>query len=338
MRILVTGGAGYVGSHCVRLLCERGRETLVLDDLSTGHAAAVDPRAELVVGDVGDEALLERLIKPGRFDAVMHFAAALDVAESVREPVKYYRNNVAASICLLRAMHDAGVRHMVFSSSCATYGEPPQLPITEDTAQQPVNPYGRTKLAIEWALADCASAWGLGSCSLRYFNAAGAARDGSIGEHRDVEVHLIPVALQVALGQRELVEIYGDDYPTSDGTCVRDFVHVEDVAQAHMLALESLADGMATYYNVGTGKPASVREVIEAARRVTGHAIPARSAPRRPGDPPELYADPSRLIRDLNWSPRYTDLDAIIETAWQWHKAHPYGYAGAERVKPPPAP
>jgi len=329
MRILVTGGAGYVGSHCVKLLCDRGHDVLVLDDLSTGHAAAVDRRAELVVGDIGDGELLGRLIRPGRFDAVMHFAAVLDVAESVREPLKYYRVNVGGSVCLLEAMRQAGVRRMVFSSTCATYGVPQHLPISEDTPQSPINPYGRTKLAVEWALSDCAAAWGLGACSLRYFNAAGAAADGSLGEHREHEVHLIPIALQVALGQRDAIEIYGEDYPTPDGTCVRDYVHVEDLAEAHLLALEALREGKVDHYNVGTGRPASVRQVIEAARQVTGHAIPARAAPRRAGDPPELYADPSRIMKDLNWSPKYTDLRAIIETAWRWHRAHPHGYADA---------
>lgn len=329
MRILLTGGAGYVGSHCLRALLDAGHEAAVLDDLSAGHRAAVDRRATLVEADVGDAERLATLLADGGFDAVMHFAASVNVGESVRDPLKYYGNNVAKTVVLLRAMHEAGVRRIVFSSTCATYGVPQRVPIDESQPCRPISPYGRTKLATEWALADCASAWGLGAVALRYFNAAGAASDGTIGEDHRPETHLIPVVLQVALGQRERVEIFGDDYPTRDGTCVRDYVHVEDLAQAHRLALEALEPGRFVAYNVGTGRGVTVGEVIEAARKVTGHAIPAAAAPRRPGDPPELFADPTRVRRDLGWRAEYERIEEIVASAWKWHSSHPRGFDDA---------
>lgn len=327
MKLLVTGGAGYVGSHCVRHLCDSGHAVTVLDNLSQGHRAAVDPRAAFVAGDIGDRLTLDRVLSNGGFDGALHFAAHLNVGESVSEPLKYYENNVAKTVALLAALRDAGVKRMIFSSTAAVYGEPPAVPITEEMPKAPINPYGHTKLAMEWALQDCAAAWGLGSVSLRYFNASGASADGTIGEDHDPETHLIPLVLQAALGQREHIAIYGRDYPTPDGTCVRDYVHVEDLAAAHRLALESIVEGQAERYNVGTGRGHSVLEVIESARRVTGRDIPAKDAPRRPGDPPSLYASADKLRRALGWTPRYADIDAIVASAWKWHAAHPHGFA-----------
>lgn len=325
MNILVTGGAGYVGSHCLRLLCDRGHETVVLDNLVTGYREAVDARSKFVCADLGDDDAMARIFEAGSFDAVMHFAASLDVGESVRDPLKYYRNNMANTAGLLSVMQRCGVKKLIFSSTCAIFGEPARMPIVEDLPKAPINPYGRTKLAIEWMLEDCATAWGLGSCALRYFNAAGASSDGKIGEAHDPEMHLIPLVLQVALGQRERISIFGTDYPTPDGTCVRDYVHVEDLADVHLLALESIEPGRVRNFNVGTGRGNSVHEVIEACRRVTKHDIPAESAARRPGDPPELYAGPEKLRRELGWSPRFTDIDDIVRSAWNWHRTHPNG-------------
>lgn len=326
MKIFVTGGAGYVGSHCVRRLVAAGHEVAVYDSLVAGHRQAVDPAAEFIAGDLADVDKLRQVLRPGRFDAVMHFAAFLNVGESVEKPLLYYRNNVINTINLLEAAQAAEIKRMVFSSSCAVYGEPEQLPITEDLPKAPISPYGTTKLIMEWALRDSAEAWGLGSVSLRYFNASGAAADGTIGEDHDPEPHLIPIVLQVALGQREAVSIFGNDYPTPDGTCIRDYIHVEDLAEGHLLAIEGLIEGQAEAYNVGTGQGHSVLELIAAARRVTGHEIPTEVVARRPGDPPALYASPDKLRRRYGWQPRYTDLEETVATAWCWHQSHPDGY------------
>ena len=328
MNLFVTGGAGYVGSHCVRALCRAGHHVVVLDNLvNGGHREAVDQRARLVVGDLADAGLVDQLFAAGSFDGVLHFAALLDVNESVRMPLEYYRNNVAHSVALMQAMQRHGVRRLVFSSTCATYGVPPAAPITEDMPQNPISPYGRTKLAVEWAMRDSAAAWGLGATALRYFNASGAAADATLGEDRNPEYHLIPLVLQVALGQRKDIRIFGEDYPTRDGTCIRDYIHVEDLAEVHRLAIETQPPAEFRYFNVGTGEGVSVRELIEVARDVTGHAIPALPAPRREGDPPELYADASKVLRELGWRATYTDIRRTIETAWNWHRAHPQGYA-----------
>jgi len=326
MRILLTGGAGYVGSHCVRGLCNAGHEVVVLDNLSRGHRQAADARATLVVGELGDPALLESLFAKHRFDGVLHFAAFAEVNKSVRQPLSYYQNNVAHTVTLLDAMRRHEVHRLVFSSSCAVYGVPPHVPITEEMPKNPINPYGRTKLAIEWALADCAAAWGLGATALRYFNAAGASTDGSIGEHHEPESHLIPRVLQVALGQAESIKIFGEDYPTPDGTCVRDYIHVEDLSDVHLKAVENQPPGVFQGFNVGTGVGVSVKELIVAARKVTGHPIPAITAPRREGDPPALYADPTRAQTHFTWKPRYTDIRKTLETAWKWYRSHPRGY------------
>ena len=325
MKVLVVGGAGYVGSHCLRRLVEAGHEVVVYDNLSAGHAGAVAEGVPLIRAELNDLFALDGVLADG-FEAVMHFAGFLNVGESVASPLKYYDNNVVNTICLLRLMEKHGVRRFVFSSTCATYGEPLSTPITEEMPQLPINPYGHTKLVMEWAMRDSAVAWGLGSCALRYFNAAGAAADGTIGEDHDPEVHLIPIVLQVALGQRDKVSVFGTDYPTPDGTCIRDYIHVEDLAEAHLLALESLADGRFDAYNVGTGIGTSVLELLQCARDVTGHPIHAESTDRRPGDPPRLYADPAKIKAALGWQPKYTDISKTIETAWQWHKRHPKGY------------
>ena len=327
MKVFVTGGAGYVGSHCVRALCDADHEIVIFDNLSNGHRAAADARAKLVVGDLGDTDLVRKTLRDGGFDAVMHFAALAEVGESVKEPLHYYRNNISYTVSLLEAMRECGIKKLVFSSTCATYGMPPSMPITEDMPQNPINPYGRTKLAIEWALRDSAAAWGLGATALRYFNASGAAADGSIGEHHDPESHLIPLVLQVALGQREVIRIFGTDYPTPDGTCVRDYIHVEDLGTVHRMAIETQPEGTFRYYNVGTGSGVSVKELIDAAREVTGHEIPATPTPRRPGDPPELYANPQKIMAELGWQPYYVDIRKTIETAWNWHRSHPKGFA-----------
>lgn len=325
MNILVIGGAGYVGSHAVRLLVRAGHEVWVYDNLSLGHRAAV-PRERLIVGELADKALLQRVLGERQIEAVMHFAAFALVGQSVEQPAIYYENNVVATLAMLEAMRAAGVRKIVFSSTTATYGEPANIPISEDEPQQPINPYGFTKLVIERALADYAHAYGLRYAALRYFNAAGASPDGDLGEDHHPESHLIPLVLQVALGQREKIFIFGDDYPTPDGTCIRDYVHVDDLGAAHLKALEKLNDTPALHLNLGTGKGHSVLEVVQACRRITGHAIPAEIAPRRPGDPPELVANADRARRQLGWEPRYADINAIVETAWRWHQSHPRGY------------
>jgi UDP-glucose 4-epimerase len=329
MRILVVGGAGYIGSHAVRRLLQAGHDAVVFDNLSLGHAAAV-PDGLLVVGDLADRAALLGVMQGGGIDAVMHFAAFASVPESVADPAKYYRNNLAGTLNLLDSMREAGVASLVFSSTCAVYGECEGGVLREDSPTRPINPYGATKLACERMIADYGHAYGLTSGTLRYFNACGAAGDGSIGEDHRPETHLIPLALQVALGQREYVAVCGTDYPTPDGTCIRDYVHVEDLADAHLDLLERVAAGEGGTYNLGTGIGFSVRQVVEAARRVTGHPIPVVEYPRRPGDPPRLVASPLALGRDQGWRPRFTDIEAIVETAWRWHSAHPLGYGGPD--------
>lgn len=325
MRVLVTGGAGYVGSHSAKLLSERSHEVTVVDNLAEGHRAAVG-KLPLIVADLLDRERITALIHDNRIEAVMHFAAFAYVGVSVAEPAKYYHNNIVGTLALLDAMRAGGAGRIVFSSTCATYGNPQRVPITEDHPQNPISPYGFTKLAIEHALADYARAYNLGYAALRYFNASGAAADGTIGEDHDPETHLIPLVLQVALGQREHAEIFGTDYPTPDGTCIRDYIHVDDLATAHLAALEQLKPGEELKLNLGTGQGASVKQVIDRCREVTGHPIPTREGPRRPGDPPELVADPSAAKRVLGWEAKHKDVRTIIESAWRWHSKHPRGY------------
>ncbi len=326
MNILVIGGAGYVGSHTVRRLINDGHTVWVYDNLSRGHRAAV-PEGRLIEGELGDRKRLESVMSEKRIDAVMHFAAFALVGESVAQPAMYYQNNVTATLELLEAMRASGVSKIVFSSTTATYGQPSKMPIAETTPQLPINPYGFTKLVVEHALADYARAYGFGVAALRYFNAAGASPDGDIGEDHEPESHLIPIVLQTALGQRERIGIFGDDYKTPDGTCIRDYIHVDDLADAHDRALQLLEPGSNIQVNLGTGVGQSVKDVVEACRRVTGHPIPTVLEERRPGDPDELVADSSLAQRLLNWKPKYTDIESIVETAWRWHKSHPRGYA-----------
>lgn len=326
MKILVAGGAGYIGSHAVRYLRRAGHEAWVYDNLSRGHRQAV-PAECLIEGELENRGRVAEVLRDKQIEAVMHFAAFALVGESVSDPALYYRNNVVAAISLAEAMRDAGVRKIVFSSTTATYGEPEKQPINEETRQDPINPYGFTKLVFEHVLADYARAYQWGYAALRYFNAAGAAPEGDLGEDHDPESHLIPIVLQVALGQRDEIVIFGDDYATPDGTCIRDYVHVQDLADAHLRALEKLQPGEGLHLNLGTGRGQSVRQVVEACRRVTGHPIPERMGTRRPGDPPELVADASRAAEVLGWEPQYRDIESIVETAWKWHSTHPRGYA-----------
>lgn len=314
MSVLVIGGAGYIGIHTAHVLKRRGHEVVLYDNLSTGHAALADG-FELIQGELTDSAKLSAALK--RVDAVMHFAAFAYVGESVTNPRKYYENNLLAGIALLNAVIESKVRKFIFSSTCAVYGIPAKVPITEETPRQPVNPYGATKLAFENALEAYGRAYGLRYVTFRYFNAAGADDSGKIGEVHSPETHLIPVAFEALNGERPALEIYGSDYPTPDGTCVRDYIHVNDLAEAHALGLEYVNDGTSTALNLGTGQGHSVREVIATVERVTGREVPKRMAPRRPGDPAELVADPSRAEKTLKWKARYS-LEQIVTTAWKW--------------------
>ncbi|HEY1298983.1 MAG TPA: UDP-glucose 4-epimerase GalE [Stellaceae bacterium] len=317
--ILVTGGAGYIGAQACKALARAGYLPVAFDNLSRGHREAVR-WGPLVEGDLAEGGRLAAAFAEFRVAAVMHFAGYAYVGESIADPALYYRNNLGGSLSLLEAMQAAGIDRIVFSSTCATYGVPDKLPIDEEAPQHPVNPYGETKLAVERALRWYGEAYGLRSVSLRYFNAAGADCGGETGERHEPETHLVPLALDAALGHRPSIDIYGTDYPTPDGTAVRDYVHVEDLASAHLLALEHLAAGrQSVALNLGTGRGFSVREVIAAAERVSGRTVPWRAAPRRPGDPPVLVADPRRAGEVLGWRPRMSDLDTIMRTAFAWH-------------------
>ncbi|MHB8763232.1 MAG: UDP-glucose 4-epimerase GalE [Deferrisomatales bacterium] len=319
--VLVTGGAGYIGSHVAKLLHRRGYHPVVLDNLVQGHRWAAR-WGTFVEADLADRERLVEVLLEHRIRAVMHFAAHASVAESVRLPAKYYRNNVANTLTLLEAMAQVESELVVFSSSCATYGEPGVVPIPETQPQNPINPYGRTKLAVEGMLRDFEPAHGIRHVNLRYFNAAGADPEGELGEDHDPESHLIPLVLQVALGRRPHIAVFGDDYPTPDGTCIRDYIHVTDLAEAHVLALEHLlAGGGSRSYNLGNGAGYSVGQVIEGCRRLTGHPIPALTARRRWGDPAVLVGCADAIRAELGWQPRFPDLEAIVETAWNWHRS-----------------
>jgi UDP-glucose 4-epimerase len=318
--ILVTGGAGYIGSHTVRLLAGQGRKVVVLDNLVFGHdQAIVDPGVELVVGDVGDQELVRTLFQKHGFGAVVHFAAYAYVGESVTNPLKYYQNNTAEPIKLLQVMQEFGCKVFVFSSTCATYGVPDKLPITESNVQNPINPYGRSKLMVEWILKDCGEAWGLRSACLRYFNASGCSPDGKIGEDHEPETHLIPRVMMAVTGEIEFLEVFGTDYNTPDGTCIRDYIHVEDLADAHARALDHLAaGGESVRCNLGTGVGVSVKEIISAVEEVTGKTVPVRYGPRRPGDPDSLVADPALAKELLGWEASRKDVREMVRPAWLW--------------------
>ena len=327
--LLVTGGAGYVGSHTVRALAASDHRVVILDDLSEGHAAAAGD-IEIVRADLAAPVTagkLDEIFAKERFDAVLHFGAKAYVGESVTDPEKYYRNNVVGGLQLLSAMARHEVPALIFSSTCATYGVPERVPIDEDHPQHPINPYGRTKLVFEWALKDFEQAHGIRHVNLRYFNAAGAHENGELGEDHRPETHLIPLVCEAALGRRDKLFVFGDDYDTPDGTCIRDYVHVQDLADAHVLALDYLrASGASTSFNLGTGTGHSVLEVIEAVKRVSGRDVPYEIAPRREGDPPRLVATSEKIRRELGWNPRFESLERIVETAWAFKERFPDGY------------
>lgn len=326
--ILVAGGAGYIGSHMVALLVKRGYEVVVADNLRTGHWQSVKGARRLYVGDLRDAAFLNRVFGENQIDGVINFAAFSLVGESVTDPLKYYENNVEGAVSLLSAMRAHGVDKIVFSSTAATYGEPEKQPIEESDRTEPTNPYGATKLAIENMLKWCDRAYGIHYVALRYFNAAGSDTEAGIGEDHDPESHLIPLVMKTALGQRDHIGIYGEDYPTPDGTCVRDYIHVKDLAQAHLLALEYLArGGESDVFNLGSGNGYSVRQIIETARRITGREIRATAEPRRGGDPSILIASNKKAAERLGWHPAL-GLDQIVSDAWAWHSSHPNGYEG----------
>ncbi len=328
MNVLVVGGAGYIGSHCVRQLVAAGHRPVVLDNLVYGHRAAVAPGIPLHVGDLGDETFVGKVLREERIELVMHFAAYCFVGESVTAPLKYYFNNVAAPLHLLNAMIGAGVKKFVFSSTCATFGVPASLPIHENLPQAPINPYGQTKLDIENALKALAVAHGLSFSVFRYFNAAGAAEDGAIGEDHQPETHLIPLAIDVAVGKRPHLQLFGTDYPTPDGTCLRDYVHVDDLSRAHIAVFDRLSvPGAQHFYNLGTGTPTSNRAVSRAVEKVVGKPVTVVEGPRRPGDPPALFADSAKAIAELGWKVKFPDIESIVATAWRWHAARPRGYA-----------
>ena len=327
MAILVLGGAGYIGSHTVYELIDAGRDVVVADNLQTGFRAAVHPKARFYQLDIRDKGALDTLFQAERIDGVIHFAASSQVGESMADPLKYYDNNLYGTMVLLKSMVEHGVKKIVFSSTAATYGEPERVPILESDKTVPTNCYGNTKLSMEQMMSWVSQAHGLRYVALRYFNAAGAHPSGKIGEAHNPETHLIPIILQVPNGQREAISIFGDDYPTPDGTCIRDYIHVTDLAQAHILALDYLLNGGENnVFNLGNGVGFSVKEVVDVARAVTGHPIPQVISPRRAGDPAQLIASSQKAVDVLGWKPRYADLRTIVASAWAWHKDHPHGF------------
>ncbi len=325
MRILVAGGAGYIGSNMTALLSKQGHQPIVFDDLSKGHRSAIKD-AELVTGSLNNYDLLVKTLKERQIEAVMHFAAFIEVGESVEQPLRYYQNNLCGTQTLLSAMEKAGVCKFVFSSTAAVYGMPDSFPITEDMPTKPINPYGQTKLAVEKMCHWQSKTGKLRYVCLRYFNTCGAGFDAMLGEDHRPESHLIPLIIQAALGQREDIKIYGCDYPTPDGTCIRDFIHIEDLCSAHLLALNRLDEKQELIYNLGNGKGYSVRQVIDTVKKVSGRDFRVTITDRRPGDPPVLTSDASRAIRELGWKPKFANLEKIVETAWQWHNKFPNGY------------
>ena len=331
MKILLTGGAGYVGSAALRHLAKHGHEVMAYDNLVEGHPKAVADN-RLVVGDIADTDFLTDTLREFEADAVMHFAAATNVGESVERPDYHYGNNVGGTLSLLNAMRDAGVKRMLFSSTCATYGMTERDFMDENTPQDPFSPYARSKLTVEWMIRDFAHAYGMGFTLLRYFNASGADPSGEFGEYHDPETHIIPLVLETALGKREIIKIFGTDYPTPDGTCIRDYIHIDDLASAHRLAIEATTPETAEVFNIGTGQGQSVMEIITACETVTGLKIPQEITERRPGDPPKLVADPAKLKTRLGWEPQYTSIEDTIATAWAWHQKYPDGYEGPKRV------
>jgi UDP-glucose 4-epimerase len=330
MNVLVAGGAGYIGSHTVKRLKEAGHAPVIYDNVSRGHREVVDIlKVPAIFSDLNDRDALSSALKQHKIDCVMHFAAYAYVGESVEKPLMYYWNNVATTITVLQCMADANVNRFVFSSTCATYGDPDKVPITEDQPKRPVSPYGRSKLMVEQILADhLVGNKSFSFAALRYFNASGCALDGSLGEDHDPESHLIPVTIQVALGQRPHLQLFGTDYPTPDGTNVRDYIHVEDLADAHILAMEKLKPSEAIYLNLGTGRGFSNREIISTVEKVTGKKIPIKEGPRRPGDAIALYADPSKAKQTIGWEAKHKDPETIVRSAWNWFSKHPHGYAG----------
>jgi UDP-glucose 4-epimerase len=328
MKILLTGGAGYVGSACLRWLLKNGHDPIAYDNLSEGNTAAVpDSQNRLIIGDIADTDRLTAVLRQRHVEAVMHFAALASVPDSITDPEAYYRVNVSGTKSVLDSMRSTGVRKILFSSTAATYGFHAEMPLQEISPQTPETPYGTTKLASEWLIKDYARAYGLGYTLLRYFNASGADPDGEFGEDRRHEAHLIPLIFQAAVGRRPKVMIYGDDYSTPDGTCVRDYVHTADLAQAHQLAVETLEPGMGRAYNLGSGTGVTVLKVLRACETAAGRPIPHEFAGRRPGDPAVLIASPEKITRELNWSPRHSDIHEIVRTAWDWHRGHPGGYS-----------
>jgi UDP-glucose 4-epimerase len=327
MAILVTGGAGYIGSAVVEDLQKKGETTVVLDNLVYGHRQAVAPEIPFYEGEIGDQNLVEKIVREHNIDACMHFSAFAYVGESVEQPQRYYENNFVQTLRLLEVLMETGAKKFIFSSTCATYGEPQYVPIDEQHPQNPVNPYGWSKFMVERALADFDAAYGLKFVALRYFNACGASE--RCGEDHDPETHLIPLILFTALGKREAISIFGDDYPTPDGTAIRDYIHISDLSQAHLLALDYLrGGGNSEFINLGNGGGYSVKEVIEAARQITGRNIEAKIAPRRAGDPSRLVANAAKAREVLGWNPQFPEIEKIIESAWKWHEAHPNGYEG----------
>jgi len=328
MNVLVVGGAGYIGSHCVRQVMAAGHSVVVLDNLSYGHAESVPSGVPFVKANMGDGEVVRATLRDHQIELVMHFAAFASVGESVQQPERYYENNVVQTQRLLDAMLAEGVKKIVFSSTCATYGIPEKMPMTEDLPQKPINPYGQNKLDVENILKKLAAEGKISFAAFRYFNAAGAAVDGSIGEDHEPETHLIPLAIAAALGRRPALKVFGKDYPTPDGTCLRDYVHVDDLSSAHILVFNKLSQpGLAFFYNLGIGIPYSVEDILKSVERVTGKSVPCEYVDRRPGDPPALYADASKVRSELGWKPKFDTLDAIVSTAVRWHTSHPHGFS-----------